>query len=117
MVAQAGVGEAVGQQPEDAQGGEQGVRAGVGEAQAGHAGAGIGDDRGGDGGQVGGSVDRVVAEFPAASGRRLAVKPFCRSAGRLVSRLPIRKSQVSLMVVSVRRARPSLWYCLILAFL
>ena len=47
------------------------------------------------------------------SRRRLAEKPISRSAGRLVSRFPISKSRVSLMVVSVRRARPSLWYCLI----
>ena len=37
--------------------------------------------------------------------------------GQVVSRLPIPKSRVSLMVVSVRRARPSLWYCLILVCL
>ena len=35
-----------------------------------------------------------------------------RSAGRLRSRLPMPKSRVLLMVVSVRSARPSLWYCL-----
>src|SRR5262245_21012057 len=39
----------------------------------------------------------------AASRRRLAVKPICRSAGRLVSRLPIPKSRVSLMLVSALR--------------
>jgi len=43
----------------------------------------------------------------AASSRRLAVKPICRSAGRLVSRLPTPKSRVSLMVVSVLIALPS----------
>ena len=32
----------------------------------------------------------------------------------MCSRLPMPKSRVLLMVVSVRRARPSLWYCLIL---
>ena len=36
--------------------------------------------------------------------RRLAEKPTSRSAGRLCSRLPMPKSRVSLMVVSVRRA-------------
>ena len=51
------------------------------------------------------------------SRRRLAVKPICRRAGRLVSRLDSPKSLVSLMVVSVRIALPSLWYCLILLFL
>ena len=52
-----------------------------------------------------------------ASSRRLAEKPICRSAGRLVSRFPIPKSRVSLTVVSVLRALPSLWYCLIFEFL
>ena len=47
------------------------------------------------------------------SRRLLAEKPISRSAGRLVSRLPIEKSVVSLMVVSVRNALPCLWYCLI----
>ena len=47
------------------------------------------------------------------SRRRLAVEPISRSAGRLISRFPIPKSRVSLMVVSVRKALPSLWYCLI----
>ena len=51
------------------------------------------------------------------SRRRLAVKPICRRAGRLCSRLPMAKSRVSLMVVSVRSARPSSWYCLILLVL
>jgi hypothetical protein len=40
------------------------------------------------------------------SRRLLAEKPISRSAGRLVSRLPIEKSVVSLMVVSVRNAFP-----------
>src|SRR6266704_102710 len=48
----------------------------------------------------------------APSRRRLAVKPVCRSAGRLASRLPIPKSLVPLMVVSVLRALLSLWYLL-----
>jgi hypothetical protein len=52
-----------------------------------------------------------------ASSRRLAEKPICRRAGRLHSRLPMPKSRLSLMVVSVRRARSSLWYCLIFVFL
>jgi hypothetical protein len=53
----------------------------------------------------------------AASSRRLAGKPICRRGGRFVSRLEIPKSRVSLIVVSVRSALPSLWYCLILEFL
>ena len=73
-----------------------------------------------------GAVRAVTASAPRAgswlmvwtpSRRRLAVKPVCRRAGRLVSRLDSPKSRVSLMVVSVRIALPSLWYCLILLFL
>jgi len=52
-----------------------------------------------------------------SSRRRLAEKPIPRSAGRLWSRLPTPKSRVSLMVVSVRRARPSLWFLLDLGVL
>jgi len=43
-----------------------------------------------------------------ASSRRLAMKPSCRSAGRLVSYFPIPKSRVSLILVSVLMALPSL---------
>ena len=58
----------------------------------------------------------VIGSWPSdwtRSRRRLAWVPISRRAGRLVSRLPIPKSVVSLMVVSVRNALPSLWYCLI----
>src|SRR5664280_364624 len=44
------------------------------------------------------------------SRRRLAGKPICRSAARFVSRLDSPKSRVSLIVVSVRSALPSLWF-------
>jgi hypothetical protein len=69
-----------------------------------------------------GSLTAVKTSAPRAgswlsrwtpSRRRLAEKPISRRAGRLASRFPTRKSQVSLIVVSVRSARPSLWYCLI----
>jgi hypothetical protein len=66
VAAQVGVGEAVGQQAEDAQDREEGERARVGQAQPGHAGPGFGDDRVGDLGQGGGSGDGVVAEFLGA---------------------------------------------------
>lgn len=46
-----------------------------------------------------------------ARSRRLAEKPTSRRAGRLHGRLPMPKSRLSLMVVSVRSARASLWYC------
>ena len=58
----------------------------------------------------------VIGSWPSrwtGSRRRLAQKPISRSAGRLVSRLPIEKSRVSLPVVSVRNALPCWWYCLI----
>ena len=42
----------------------------------------------------------------ACSRRLLAEKPISRRAGRLVGRLPIWKSVVSLIVVSVRNALP-----------
>ena len=66
VAAQVGVGEAVRQQAEDAQDGEEGQRARVGQAQPGHAGPGRGDDRVGDLGQGVGSGDGVVAEYLGA---------------------------------------------------
>ena len=66
VAAQAGVGEAVWQQAEDAQDREEGERALVGEAQPGHACPGWGDDWVGDLGQGVGSGDGVVAEFLGA---------------------------------------------------
>ena len=66
-----------------------------------------------------GAVSSVKARAPrigswlmvwTPSRRRLAEKPICRSAVRFwsVSRLDSPKSRVSLIVVSVRSARPSL---------
>jgi hypothetical protein len=63
-----------------------------------------------------GAVSSVKARAPwigswlrrwTRSRRWLAVKPICRSAGRLISRFDSLKSPVSLIVVSVRSARPS----------
>ena len=42
-------------------------------------------------------------------------KPILRSCSRFSMRRPMAKSRVSLIVVSVRSACPSLWYCLITA--
>jgi len=59
-------------------------------------------------------IERVLADraivgiFWTSRRRRLAWKPICRRAGRFFSSLPIPKSRVLLMVVSVRSARPSL---------
>ena len=65
-----------------------------------------------DGGDRVGSGDRVVAESFKAQQAPAGGEADLPQGGRLVSRLPIPKSRVSLMVVSVRSARPSLWYCL-----
>ena len=60
--AQLTVGEPVGKQSVDEQGLQQGVGAGVAEAQPGDAGAGVGEDRRGQLGEGGSTADRVVAE-------------------------------------------------------
>jgi len=46
----------------DEQGLQEGVHAGVAEAQAGEAGAGVGEDRRGQFGEGSGAADRVVAD-------------------------------------------------------
>jgi hypothetical protein len=50
----------------DEQGLQQGVGAGIPEAQSGDAGAGVGEDRRGEVGEGLGAADRVVAEAPGA---------------------------------------------------
>jgi hypothetical protein len=50
----------------------------------------------------------VVADALDAEQASVGREADLRNAGRLCSRLPIPKSRVSLMVVSVRSARPSL---------
>ena len=62
MVTEVVVGESAGQQPEHAEGCEQGLDSRIGEAYPGHALTGVGDDGLGEGGQGGGSVGGVVAE-------------------------------------------------------
>ena len=52
--------------------------------------------------------EAVVTEALTSRRRRLAEKPILRKAGRLSRLLPMLKSRVLLMVVSVRRARCSL---------
>ena len=84
------------------------------QAQAGDAGPGGGGDVTGAVMVYRASVP-VIGSWPSrwtCSRRRLAEKPISRSAGRLVSRLPIPKSVVSLTAVSVRNALPSLWLLL-----
>jgi hypothetical protein len=90
------------------------VGAAVTQAQPGDAVPVAGGDRVVHGGEGFGGADRVVAESLDAEQASVAEKPISRSAGRWVSRLRISKSPVSLIVVSVRSARPSWWYCLIL---
>jgi hypothetical protein len=61
--AQVAVGEAAGKKPEDAQGCEQGVDAGITEAHARDAGAGFGGEGAGDLADGGLAVGGIVAEF------------------------------------------------------
>ncbi len=105
--AQVAVGETVGQELEGAQGGEQGVRAQVTEPYPGTRVPGV---------VMTGLDMEARAPAPltgswlsrwACRRRRLAWKPMSARAGRLCSRLPMPKSRVSLMVVSVRSARSS----------
>src|SRR5258708_39937763 len=60
--AQVAVGETVGQQPEGADGGEQGLYAGAGDRHSGDAGASWADDGMGEGGQGGGAGGGGVAD-------------------------------------------------------
>jgi len=61
-VSQVAVGETVGQQPEGAQGGQQGLHARAGDGHTGGAGAGRADDGAGEGGQDGSAFGGVVAD-------------------------------------------------------
>ena len=62
MGAQVAVGETVGQEPEGAEGGEQGLNARAGDRHPGGAGAGRADDRLGERGQCGDAFGGVVAD-------------------------------------------------------
>ena len=64
------VGESVRLEAEGQQRAEQGVGAWLSQAQPGDAGAGLGGDRVGDGGQGGGSGDRVVSSRRTRRRRR-----------------------------------------------
>ena len=90
--AQVAVGEAAGKKPEHAQGREQGVDAGVAQAQARDAGPGLGNDRTGDLGDGGLAVGGIVAEFPGVQQTPGGCEAGCPQAGRLCSRLPMPKS-------------------------
>jgi hypothetical protein len=93
------------------------MAAGLGEGQAGDAGSAAGEYGHGDSGELVGSGDRVVAESFEAQQAPAGGEADLPQSGQVGQPLPIEKSRVSLMVVSVRRARPSLWYCLIVACL
>jgi len=74
------VGEAVGQQTEDAKGGKQALHAGAGDAKAGDSGPGCCDDRVVDGGEGGGAIGGVVADsldVEQTSGGMKADLPQC----------------------------------------
>ena len=62
MSAQVAVGETAGQQPKDAEGGEQGLHAGGSAASPAVRVPARGDDRAGEGGQGGGAFGEVVAD-------------------------------------------------------
>ena len=112
--AQLAVGEAAGQQPVDEQGLQQRVDAGVAEPQPGDAGAGGGDDGRGQGGEGLGAADGVVADGLDAEQAPVGGKADLPQSGQVGQ--PFGDAEVggaSLMVVSVRIALPSLWYCLI----
>ena len=61
-----------------------------------------------------GGGDRVVAEALSGESSLVGGEADLPQCGRFLSRLPMAKSRVSLIVVSVRIALSSLWYCLIL---
>src|SRR5215203_5978342 len=92
------------------QGLQQGVHAGVAEAQPGDAGAGLGDDRRGQIGERSGAADRVVAEALDAEQAPVGGEADLPQRGQVAQ--PFRQPEIagSLIVVSVRSALPSLWY-------
>jgi hypothetical protein len=93
------------------------VHTNVAEAQPGDAGAGIGDDRGGELGEGFGAADRVVADALDAEQAPVGGEADLPQCGQVGQPFESPKSRVSLIVVSVRNALPSLWYCLTLVFL
>ena len=91
--------------------------AGVGEAQPGDAGAFGGDDGIVDGGEDLGAAGGVVAELFGAEQAPVGGEADLPQGGQISQPFPDLKSQVLLMVVSVRSALFSLWYCLMVACL
>jgi hypothetical protein len=81
--------------------------AGVAEADGRDAGPGLGGDGLADLGDRGLAVGGVVADFLDVEETPGAAVRAARSAGRFCSRLPMPKSRVSLIVVSVLSAFPS----------
>ena len=104
VVAQVAVAEPVGSEPIDSDGGQQGMDPRVTEAQGGDSLA-SDDGRGGNATKTASPIVGSWSMRSASRRRRLAEKPTFRKAGRLHSRLPMPKSRLSLIVVSVRIAR------------
>ncbi len=73
------------------------------ETQPENAGALVGHDRRSEIGEYLGAADWIVAEYWTLRRRRLAVKPICRRAVRLVGRLCSPKPRVPLIVVRPQR--------------
>jgi hypothetical protein len=92
---------------------QQRLGARVGQAQPGDAGAVVVDDGVAGSAQDAVPGDGVVAESLDGQQPSVGGVADLPQGGRLVSRLPRLKSMAWLMVVSVRSARPCLWYCLI----
>jgi hypothetical protein len=116
VVAQVGGAEALRELPEQDEGLQQRAEAGVGEAQARGALAPC-RDRIGDGLEGVLGEYAVVAEAFDLDEAALGRKADGAQRGRLHRGLPTPKSRGLSMVVSVRSARLSLWYCSMRVFL
>ena len=100
----------------DEQGLQQGAGAGVAESQPGMR-APVSVISGAVRSVMLGAADRVVAEALDAQEAPVGGEADLPQGGQAGQPLERPKSRVSLIVVSVRSALPSLWYCLILVFL
>jgi hypothetical protein len=94
------------EKPEDADGREQGVRAGVAEPEPGHAGAGRCDERLADAGDDVLAVGRVVADFLDVQEAPGGSEADCPQRGQVVQPRVVDGGLGP-------GALPSLWYCLI----
>ena len=110
---QVAVEEPAGVQPEDQQDVQECLGPGVGEPQPGGAGAVFAGDGVAGGVQGVGAGDGVVAESLDAKQAPVGGVADLPQGGQVSQPFADAEVRVWLMVVSVRRAVPSLWYCLI----